>query len=367
MTRTGKLVLLTTIGSVVALSIVVFGLLVWRSNRKGDINNEDMVLRRAEAAAEVDDPPAMALQFHTLTQLNQFKDEYKDRYYHALVRMRDFETLAAYTNERPLETMMTADERRLEELLLIGWRAESLGSNDVAAAAFGEATNLNYYAATPELIDCELRRGNPAAVLTLLRGYTKRFKVPRLVIEGAELSALCGRADLVSEFAGRFPDTGRPSLIFTVYCDALKSWLKGDIAAAGAFMKEVGEEMRTPLAKLIALQVACAGDDAKSVRFAWIDFMAYPEFLDFRLRGLAAAKSFIAVHFPDRLPIADLGIVAEEVLKYHERDLEVIRVSLLAKLASKTLLPDQLEAAEKLYPSDRGLKIIRERYLDGLN
>lgn len=362
MTKTGKRVVLGTIGGIVLLSIVAFVLLLWRSNRQGDVNNEDVILKLAKQAEAEDNPAAAALFYGRLVQLNQFKTEYKDAHYHALVRARDFQVLAAYTNERPVATTFTPQEWEFENELAKGWQLELRGSNEQALVVFEQATNLNYYAATPELVDCNLRLGRLAEALRIIRGYTAKFQVPRFVIMGAELCALASRGDLVPEFAERFPASGRPGMIFRLYCDALIAWTKGDGKSAYAQFKEVRSEIKTPLSRMLLLDGACAGDDAQEVQLAWIELMAQPPFLDFPQRGKLAVKSFIARHFPDKLPIADLGMLADELLKLDEPDLEVLRVALISRLAKKTLLPSHLDAADRAFPGDKGLAMIRAQY-----
>lgn len=362
MTKTGKRLVLASIGGVFALSIVAFGLLLWRSNRHGDMNNEDVVLRLAKAAVERDDPPAAAHFYQKLVQLNQFKDEYKDAHYHALVRMRDFSRLAAYTNERPAAVHFTPAEKEVENLLYQGWAHELRGSNEAAVVFFEKATNLNYFAAAPELVDGNLRCLRFAAALDVIRAYTKRFPLPRLVFMGAELCALAGRGDLVSEFTTRYPSHGRPKIVFGLYCDALAAWTKGDLALVGETLKGIGSELKSPLAKLILLESACAGHDADLVQIAWIDLLAAPDFLDFRARGRRAVKTFLGAHFPNKLPIADMGKVADEVLKTDDSDLGLLQISLLAKLAAKTLQPHELDEADRRFPTNRALRVIRAEY-----
>ncbi len=357
-----KSIVLITIGSVLTLSIVIFGVLLLKANRKGDFNNEDALLKLARAAVGRDDPPAAALYFHRLTKLNPFNDGYQDAYFHALVRMRDFRTLDAYTNAHPVKVSVSAEAVELEKLIAEGRGHLAQGSNDLAVAVFEQATNLNYFAATPELVDGELRRGRFAEALDILRAYSGRFKEPRLFVQGAELSALARRPDLIGEFASRFPASGRPSVAFGLYCDALAAWVRGDLLESDVYLRQIKGEVVTPFAKLIALEVSCAGHDPDRVNLAWIDFLPDAEFLDFRYRGEIAVKAFVAAHFPDKAPIGALGTLADEVLKSGARDVELTRVSLLAKFAAKTLLPRHLEVAEASFPADRGIRLIREAY-----
>ena len=74
------------------------------------------------------------------------------------------------------------------------------------------------------------------------------------------------------------------------------------------------------------------------------------------MRAPAAVKRFVAAHFPDKLPIAQLEHLAEMVLEQNHDDLELLRVSLLSALAGGTLDERALASAESLYPGDRGAK-----------
>ena len=154
MTFSRKKLVLTAIGSVLALSFVVFAVLFIRYDRGGDPNNEDAILAQARRAEATDNPPLAARCWQRLVALNPFEKEYVRRYYHALVRVRDFTSLAAYTNDLPIKTELTADERKIERLIFRGLKMAQARSNDLAAVYFTAATNLNYYAAAPYLIDC---------------------------------------------------------------------------------------------------------------------------------------------------------------------------------------------------------------------
>ena len=152
-------------------------------------------------------PPALRFPacWRRLLTLNPFEKDYVRPYYHALVRVRDFETLAAYTNDMPVSAEFTADEKALENLLFQGMTMARAQSNELAVACYVQATNLNYYAATPFLIDCHARDGNLASALHVARPYLRRFPSPELAFCTAEWSAMAGRPDLVEETRQAIP------------------------------------------------------------------------------------------------------------------------------------------------------------------
>ena len=91
MAFTGKKLALTAIGSALALSFVVFGVLFVRYDRGRDPNNEDKIRDLAQRAEANDNPPLAAHCWLRLMALNPFEQEYRRKYYHALVRVRDFQ------------------------------------------------------------------------------------------------------------------------------------------------------------------------------------------------------------------------------------------------------------------------------------
>ena len=104
MTFDKKKIALTVVGGVLALSFLVFLVLFAKYDRGGDPNNEDALLKLARKAVGKDDPPLAAEYWRRLASLNPFNDEYKKEHFHALLRVRDFPGLVAYTNSLPLET-----------------------------------------------------------------------------------------------------------------------------------------------------------------------------------------------------------------------------------------------------------------------
>lgn len=363
-----KKILLITIGGVLVLTFALFGILLVRFNRGADPHNEDAVLAEAREAEERDDPPSAANAYRRLTALNPFNQEYKRAYYHALVRVRDFASLAAYTNDYPVEVEFTEKERQTESL--INWSAhmESLGSNAVAVAALMEATNLNYYAAAPLLISSYARNGRYDLALDSVRPYIRRFPRPSLLVDAAEWCTLAKRADLIPEIRAALPKgAGHFQLVFAYYCDALEAWDKGDSAVLAKAMDAVGTDVRTPLARLLKLEAVASGDDAGRVEFAYRDLRDSPPLFDFQLRGKMAVKRFIAAHFPDekapdrKFSITALGQLADLVMEDGVADLDLVRVSLLAKMANNTLAEFDLVRAERNYPDDRGIQLICEQ------
>lgn len=231
-------------------------------------------------------------------------------------------------------------------------------------ACFEDATNCNYYAAAPHLIACHVRRGRLSAALTLARGYIKRFPMPGLIVQAAEWSALAARTNIIAEVKEAIPATsGYNGLVLGCYCDALVAWVNGDMAALADAMSSVGNGISTPLARLIALESAAAGDDPARLAVAYRSFKEAPAMLDFPVRARIAVKRFVAAHFPSKSPIVELGRLADLALADGGDDLEMLRVSLLAKLGNGRLMEDELSAAERRYPKDRGIKLIREGYV----
>ena len=365
MAFTGKKLALTAIGSALALSFVVFGVLFFRYDRGGDPNNEDKIRKLALQAEANDNPPLAAHCWLRLTALNPFEKEYARHYYHALVRVRDFQALAAHTNEMPVSTEFTADEKAIEELLYQGVTLERANSNELAVACYIKATNLNYYAAAPFLIDCYENTGDLGDALNVARPYLKRFPSPLLALRTAEWCALADRPDLIEETRRAIPaESGYSGIMLGYYCDALAAWLKGDKAALAAALEEVGgDTIKTTLFRLISLESAADGDDPSKVSIDYRRLASAPRLFDFfPERGQAAVKRFVSAHFPDKLPIEKLGLLADMVLEDGHKDLELLRVSLLAKQAGGKLNEHTLAEAEKLYPGDKGLKMIREEY-----
>ena len=383
-----KTIVFIVIGLILVLTFSLFAVLLVKFRRGADPNNEDAVLAEAKAAAERDDPPAAAGAYRRLTKLNPFNEEYQREYVHALMRARDFETLAAYTNSHPMTVELSERERRTEELIERSAYMASLGSNAVSVATLVEATNLNYYAATPLLISSYVRDGRIDLALDAARPYIRRFPRPVLLVSVAEWCALAKRIDLLAEIRAALPKGAEHfQLVLAYYCDALEAWDKGDAAALVKAMNAVGTDIRTPFARLLKLEAVSSGDDAGRVELAYRALReAQPMFaftsdvkdsnetsdsklskhvhvlLNLRGRGKMAVKRFIAAHFPGKkFSITALGQLADLVMEDGEIELDLLRVSLLAKMANNSLAEFDLVRAERNFPDDKGIKLICEQ------
>ena len=365
MSFSGKKLALSAIGSALALSFAVFGVLFVRYDRGDDPNNEDGILGIAQQAEADDNPPLAAFSWRRLVALNPFKEEYVRRYYHALVRVRDFSALASYTNDMPMAVEMTASEKAVEELLFRGATLEMAHSNELAAACYAEATNLNYYAAAPFLINCLEQQGEIGTALHVARSYIRRFPSLSFAIRTAEWCALADRPDLIAETSRAIPaDAGYSGVLLGYYCDALTAWLNDDKAALSAAIEAIGSDtIKTPVSRMMALESAADGDNATRLAIAYRLLADEPPFLDFlSVRGPAAVKRFVAAHFPDKMPIEQLGRLSNMVLEDGHQDIDLLRVSLLAAMADGTLDEGMIAQTESLYPGDKGIKAIRDEY-----
>ena len=363
-----KTIVFIVVGGILVLTFSLFAVLLVKFHRGADPNNEDAVLAEAKAAAERDDPPAVVGAYRRLTKLNPFNEEYQRAYVHALRRMRAFDTLAAYTNDHPVMVELTENERRTEELIERSAHMASLGSNAVSVAALTEATNLNYYAATPMLVATFIRIARPDLALDAARPYIRRFPRPMLLVSTAEWCTLAKRTDLLAEIRAAVPKgAGHFQLVFAYYCDALEAWDKGDSAALVKAMDAVGTDINTPLARLLKLEAIASGDDAGRVEKAYRDLIDAP-LHDFPLRGKLAVKRFVAAHFPNKefpdrkYSIEALGRLADLVMEDGTVDLELLRVSLFAKIARNSLSQFDIDKARRQFPNDKGIQIICEQY-----
>ena len=363
MTRKFKITVLATVGGVLALSFVAFLALFLNYCRQDDPNNEDDLVQRAEAAERADDPPKATHFRHRLVQLNPFDEGHREKYVRSLVRMRDFARLTALTNSGVGKVELTASEAELERLIRRGSELVLGGSNAEARVAFEAATNLNYYAAAPFLIDVEARLGRVGVAYRDARAYLTRFCEPFMLFRAAEWGAAMGRADLIDEVAslgGKLPT--RPVNVLSYYCEALKAWIGGDMSALKSALSAIPNEVKTAMGRMMALELACSGDDADAVETRFRELRERLPYLDFDLRGRVAVKRFVSAHFPSRLPIDRLGRLAELAQENAEADVDMTRVSLMAKLAAKTLDPFELDRAVRLFPNDRGIRLLKEEY-----
>jgi len=366
MTRGKKIAVLAVIGSVLALSVIAFVVLFFKYGRHEDPNNEDTVLRKAQEAERLDNPPVAVFHRRRLTQLNPFNDEYREKYVRALVRVRDFERLQALTNSTVTKFALTPDEAKFERLIREGSLMVLMGSNNEARVAFTQATNLNYYAAAPMMIDAQARLGRIDVAYNNARRYLDRFPDSRMMIYAAEWAACMNEPDLVDAivpYSRKMPE--RLSMVFSYYCTALKSWCKRDMKTLKEALAAIPGEIMTPVGCMMALESACAGDDPGLVESTYREVRKRLPHLDFGYRAHVMVKGFIAAHFPDKLPIEKLGKVADLVQESSPPDVELIRVSLLAKMASKTLDPFELDKAVRLFPKDKGIQLLKAEYEQG--
>ena len=363
-----KTIVFIVVGGILVLTFSLFAVLLVKFHRGADPNNEDAVLAEARAAEERDDPPAAVGAYRRLTKLNPFNEEYARAYVHALRRMRAFNVLTDYTNSHPITVELTEGERRTEELIERSAYMASLGSNAVSVAALTEATNLNYYAATPLLVASYVRIARPDRALDAARPYIRRFPRPMLLVSVAEWCTLAKRTDLLAEIRAAVPKgSGHFQLVFAYYCDALEAWDKSDTAALVKAMNAVGTDISTPLARLLKLEAVSSEDDADRVEKAYRDLTDAP-LHDFPLRGKLAVKRFVAAHFPNKefpdrkYSIVALGRLADLVMEDGTVDLELLRVSLFAKIANNSLTEFEVDKVQKKYPNDKGIQIICEQY-----
>ena len=84
----------------------------------------------------------------------------------------------------------------------------------------------------------------------------------------------------------------------------------------------------------------------------------------FQLRRLG----FIAAHFPNKefldrkFSIVALGQLADLVMEDGYVELDLLRVSLFAKIANSSLSEFDLQRAERKFPDDKGIRLICEQY-----
>lgn len=355
---------LSTFGGAIALSFAVFAILFFRYDRAGDENNEDEILALA-AKAENDANPLLAVRYwRQLTALDPFNQDYARRYCRALLNACDFATLQDYTNRLDFAVEFSHDEQEFAQTISKGLEMVAAYSNDTALALFESTTGEHYYAATPYLIDCEIRAGRYADAIDAARAYIRRFPRNSIVLHTAEWCALADRPDLVEETRNAIPlESGYEWIVLDCYCIALEAWMKGDWKTLADSLGKIGRGViDTPVFRLVTLESAAMGHDPSMVETAYRDLYVIPQVFDFHERGNAAVKHFIAEHFPDKLPLERLGRLADLVLRDGHDDIELLRIALLAQLESGTLTERNLSLAEHRFPGDKGLKTIREAY-----
>lgn len=358
-----KMTLLLMTGAVLFVSFASFAYLLVAYSRGGDANNEDVIRKQAEKAFQDGDFPTTVNLYRRLIALNPFEKRYQSAYLHALVGVRDFETLAAATNNLSEAFALTAREEAIEAALTRGSALARAGSNELAVVTFASVTNLNYVAATPFLIQAQAQCGRPDLALTIAQPYIQKFPLPPLVQQAAEWSALAHRQDLLDECRQRalaYP--GRPGIVLAHYCDALTAWLADDAARLVESIAVLKGEVDSPLAHFLALEAASAGDDAAAVERAFdktTEGMASGAPLVIQAR--AVVKRFLAEHFPQRITLEHIQRLTNAIYDPQRPDVDILRLSILAKASRGVLLESELNEALRLFPNDRGLQIIRRQ------
>ncbi|MCQ2390315.1 MAG: hypothetical protein MJ240_02725 [Kiritimatiellae bacterium] len=358
-----KLALLLITGAVLLASFTTFTVLLLVYNRGEDVNNEDAVRASAERACREGNHPAAVKLYRRLISLNPFEQRYQAEYQHALVRVRDFETLASTTNSGAVAFAFTKDELACEALIKKGVDLARAGSNTLAVTTFAEATNLNYFAATPFLIQAQLKASRPDQALTLARTYLTRFTSAALIQQTAELSAWAHRTDILEECRARALGTpGRLGIVLAHYCDALSAWQRGDEALLSEAITALNGEVKSPLARFLALECAANGDDAEAVERAF-DEIVNSEESDSRLleQARAVVKRYLSEHFPEKITLEHIQRLTNAIYDPQRPDVDILRLSILAKASRGVLLSSELDNALKLFPEDRGLQIIRKQ------
>lgn len=358
-----QIALLSITGGVLLATLVTFAVLFVSYNRGEDTNNEDDMLARAQAASRAGNHPVAAGAYRRLIALNPFETKYRVEYAHALMRLRDFGELVSVTNKLGSDFVLTADERTVETALERGVAESLSGSNVQAVATFASVSNLNYYAVTPYLVQAQMKAGRMDLALATARTYVGRFPNGFLILQAAELSALAQRRDLLEEIReAALSLQGRRGIALAHYCDALLAWLKGDVQTLTEAIAVLNGEVKTPLSHFLALECAASGDNAVAVERA-LDELSQDEKPDSRLMTMARAvvKRFLAEHFPEKITLEHIERLTNAIYDRSRPDVDVLRLSLLAKSSRGVLLDSELKEALRLFPNDRGLAIIEKR------
>lgn len=358
-----RIVILALTGGVLLATLATFAVLFVSYNRGEDTNNEDAMLAFAQAASGEGNHPAAAGAYRRLISLNPFEPKYRVEYAHALVKLRDFKELASVTNKLSEAFSLTADEQAVETALKRGVSEGIAGSNEQAVATFLSATNFNYFAVTPYLVQAFVKAGRLDLALGTAKTYVKRFPNGFLIQQAAELSALAHRQDLLDEVReAALSLQGRRGIALAHYCDALLAWQKGDAETLAESVAVLNGEVKSPLAQFLALECAANGDSAVAVERA-LDELSQEEKPDSRLMTMARAvvKRFLAEHFPEKITLEHIERLTTAVYDRNRPDVDILRLSLLAKSSRGVLLDSELNEALRLFPDDRGLAVIRQR------
>lgn len=293
-----KIVIATSAGAVIATA-VFFGALAFMTMRTPETTREDELLTQAQNAEVTDDAPFVEECYAALAALAPGNERYRYLHYHALVRVRDFKALAAYTNSLPVSTEFSPEEWRIEELLAAAWQNAIACSNATAIALYEEATNLNYYAATPYLVTAFMAAGRLDNALDTARAYIRRFPDKSVLVQAADLAALAAQRQILDEVRGGAA-TGDSAFdsSFRSYCDALDAWIRDDRDAMRRAIGRVSKEIATPTTALLRIEAAI---DKTSLEEACARLLEFPPLLDYRERAASALRNFIAAHFPGDL------------------------------------------------------------------
>lgn len=356
--------------TILALTTVVllgtfatFAVLFFSYQRGDDENNEDAICAQAEKAVRDGDPLAAMALYHRLMALNPFESRYENAYLHTLMAARDFETLAAATNGSSTVFAPTAEETAVEAAIARGVELLNCRSNELAVATFASVTNLNAFSVTPFLVQALASAGQPELGLTVARDYTARFPHPAVLLQALEWSALARRRDLVDECRTRaLRIRGRVGLSLARYCDALAAWLDDNDAELSRTIKDLDGEIPTPLARLLLLRHAAQTGTAETVERAY-DAAVAGEPANSRVISLArnAVKVFLANHFPNKVTLDEILRLTALINDPENPDVDILRLSILAKHVRGTLLKQELEEALRRFPNDRGLLRIRDQ------
>ena len=358
--KTVKVALLLITGAVLVASFATFGILFFTYERGDDAHNEDTLAARAAEARSNGDFLTAAALYNRLMALNPFEKQHETDYLHALVGLRDFETLAAATNGASTAFVLTDEEKAVEAALARGAALANCQSNELAVAAFASVTNLNAFSVTPFLIQAQAKAGHPDLALSIALDYTARFPHPLILRQAAEWSALARRRDLVTTCRDRsLRVRGRTGISVAHYCDALLAWLDGKDDELARAVKDLNGEIASPLTRLLTLQCTARDGTAEAVEKAYDEAVAgEPANSAIVRQARAAVKSFLASRFPTKIKLDEIRRLTSLINDPANPDVDILRLSLLVKAVSGTLLKRELEDAIRRFPNDRGLLLI---------
>lgn len=358
-----KVTLLLLLGIVLVGSFATFAILFCSYERGDDSLNEDTLYAQAKDALATGNSPVAAEIFHRLVALNPFEKRYEDAYLHALVAIRDFETLATATNKPSLAFTMTEEEQAVEASINRGVNLLKCHSNELAVATFAATTNLNYFCMTPFLVQALASDGRISLALSTALAYTEKFPHPGVLQQATEWSALSRRRDLLCTCRARaLTVRGRVGITLAHYCDALIAWLDGSVEGLVKALDDLNGEVKTPLTHLMKLQCAAMIGTAEAVEQAYDETVqGSDEGSQLVSLARAAVKGFLSSHFPSKVTIDEIQRLTTLILDPKNPDVDILRLSILVKSVRGTLLPQELDDALRRFPNDRGLLKIKNR------